>query len=103
MHRFNKTSLAVLLAEFTGLGVGGGHMYGDSGHSTGLDCPTGVVECSCGGDAVSACKSGRPEPVLDNPSYGVTVTSVVQAGSCSEWTSIGEVCMAAGRQGYCTM
>ena len=103
MHRFNKTSLAVLLAEFTGLGVGSGHMYGDSGHSTGLDCPTGVLECSCGGDAVSACKSDTHEPVLASPSYGVTVASGARASSSYGWTSGGVVCVAAGRRGYCTM
>ena len=67
----------------------------------GLVCPAGVVECGCGGDAdaVSACRSGTYEPVLANPSDGVTVASVVRAGSCYGWTGDGVVCVAAGRQG----
>ena len=80
----------------------GGDLHGDSDHPTVLDCPAGVVECSCGGNAVNACRCGTPEPVLASPSYGATVTSVVQAGSCYGWTSGGVVCVAAGRQGYFT-
>ena len=91
----NKASLAILLAESTGPGVGD--------LPTGLDCPAGVVQCGCGVDAVSACKSGTYEPVPANPSYGVTVASGARASSCYGWTSGGVVCGAAGRQGYCTM
>ena len=69
--------------------MGGGDLYGDSDHPTGLDCPAGVVEC--GRDAVSACRCGTPEPVLASPSYGATVTSVVQASSCYLWTRGGVV------------
>ena len=47
-------------------------------------------------------KSSLSCPVLASPSYGATVTSVVQAGSCYGWTSGGVVCVAAGRQGYFT-
>ena len=79
----NKASLAILLVESTGLGVGGGDL------PTGLDCPTGVVECDCGAGAVSACRSGTYEPVPANPSYGVTVASEVQTGGCYGWTGGG--------------
>ena len=88
----NKASLAILLVESTGLGVCGGDLYGGSAHHTGLDYPARVVECSCGGNGVSACRSGAPEPVLTNPSNGALVISVVQAGSGWGWTSGGEVC-----------
>ena len=86
----------------TGLCVVGGDLYGGSGHTSGLDCPPGV-ECGCRGDAVSPCRSGSPIPVLTNPSNGALVISVVQAGGGYGWTSGGEMCVTAGRQGYFTV
>ena len=41
-------------------------------------------------------KSSLSCPVLASPSYGATVTSVVQAGSCYGWTSGGVVSVATG-------
>ena len=102
-RRTSKASSAFHLAETIGLGVGGCGLYGGSGHPTGLDCPAGVVECSCGGDAASAWRSGAPEPVLTNPSNGALVISVVQAGGGYGWASHGEVCVTAGRQGHYTV
>ena len=91
----SNTSSAFHPARMTGLCVCGGDLHGDSDHPTVLDCPAGVVECSCGGNAVNACRCGTPEPVLASPSYGATVTSVVQASSCYLWTRGGVVCVAA--------
>ena len=82
--RTSKASSACHLAEMIGLGVGGGDLCGGSGQPTGLDCAAGVVECSCGRDAVSACRSGAPEPVLINPSYGVTVVQSGSMGGCRQ-------------------
>ena len=77
-------------SECTGLGMGVGDLHGGSDHTTGLDCPPGVVGCGCRGNAVSPYRSGSPEPFLTNPSNGVTVTSVVRAGSGYVWSSGGE-------------
>ena len=101
--RASKASSVFHLAEMIGLGVGGGDLYGDSGHPTGLDCPAGVVECSCGGEAASACRSGAPEPVLTNPSNGAFVISVVQTGGGCGCASCGEACVTVGRQGHYTV
>lgn len=67
-------------AEMTGGGVGVGDLHGGSGHPTALDCPCGVVGCSCGGDVVSDCRSGQYLPVLTNQTNGVPVTGVEHAG-----------------------
>ena len=48
-------------------------------------------------------RSGDPEPVLTNPSYGVTVSSVGRAGGSCGWTSGGEVCVTMGWQGHYTV
>ena len=89
-HRSCRYIYCSCVAELTGLGVGGGDLLGDSGHPTGLDCPAGVVECGCRGDAVRACRSGLDEPVFTNPSNGVTLISVEQAGSSYGWNSGGK-------------
>ena len=94
----SNVSSACYSAEMTGLGVGGGGLYGGPGHPTGLDCPAGVMGCGCGGNVVSACRSGAPEPVLTNPSNGAPVTSMVRAGGCCGLTVGGEVCVAVGRE-----
>ena len=94
-----RSSLAILLADLTGLGADDGDLYGDPGRPTGLDCPAGVVECGCRRDAVSVCRSVTHEPVLANPSYGVTVASAVRAGGAMGGLVVGW-CVAAGRQGY---
>ena len=81
--------------------VGGdllGDLLGDTVHHTGLDCPPWVVECGCGGDVVTACRSGSHETVYNNPSNGVTVSSVVRACRSYGLASGGEcVCQRVDR------
>ena len=47
--------------------------------------------------------SEKHQPAVTNPSYGVTVASVVRAGADCGWTSSGEACVTSDRTEYCTM
>ena len=47
--------------------------------------------------------SEKHQPAVTNPSYGVTVASVVRAGADCGWTRSGKVCVTADRPDYCTM
>ena len=92
LAQISYASPANYSAEMAGLGVGGG----DTGHPTDLDCPSGVVGCSCGGRAESACRSGIQQPTPANPSNGVPVTSVGRAGGRCGWTRGVVGCVTSG-------